>query len=246
MTYSKKRFLNNLAYLMKKKNVRIGEIETACNVSAGYFSRIKNDENDSQCPNIEVLYAICDKLDVTIDFLLNAELVSLNETEEYALTFINFLTTNTETGKLQWEKEYRENVVDDGNHVLNHWVSYNNNGFGEPELEYESLFTNKLYQIVNDVCYLDMEDNKRIYLVQLNIVNYKGEQESIFPQYEMYMVIGDKKKKVINGGDDTKGVFAKTLDTLFSFALKSSNDVKIDDEVKDEMKKFIKSFDLPF
>ena len=231
---------------MKKKGVRIGEIETACNVSAGYFSRIKNDENDSQCPNIEVLYAICDKLGVSLDFLLNAELVSLNENEEYALAFINFLITNTETDKLHWEKEYREKVVDDGGHILNHWVDYNNNGYGNPELEYESLFSNKYYSISNDVCYLDMEDNKRIYLVQLTLLDGKGDIESPFPQYEMYMVINKKKMKVINGGDDTKGVFAKMLDNLFEIALKSSNDVKIEEEVKDEMKKFIKSFDLPF
>lgn len=242
MTYSKKRFLSNLGYLMKKKNVRIGEIETAANLSAGYFSRIKGEENDSQCPNIEALYAIAEKLDVSLDFLLNAELTSLNDSEEYLLKFINWLIKNTEIGKLDWKKQYMEDVTNDGKHPLNHWVAevgYNS----DPYLVYDSLFTNKQLEIANDVCYLDLEDNKRIYLVQCR---FTDQEESPFMQYEMYMMLGKEKRKVANGGDDTKSVFEKTLSNLFSFALKSSNDVKLEGDVKEEIKKFMDIIDLPF
>lgn len=247
MTYSKKRFLSNLAYLMKKKNIRIGEIETAANLSAGYFSRIKGEENDSQCPNIEALYAIAEKLEVTLDFLLNSDLETLTETEEYILNFLNVVTTSTQNKKMDWEKEYKERSDGNSKHILNDVIALTDEDgdcYGQ-EVLYNSLFTNKLYKLKNDICWLDWGERKLL-LTQVVEINKQLNEMDSPAEYELYMVIGKDRKKIVNGSPDTKRVFYKTLENLYAIALKSTEDVRLDTDVKKEMKNILDTIDLPF
>ena len=70
--FDRKRLLSNIATLTKDKNVRMGDLEAAAGVSAGYFSRLNKGESNA-IPNIEVIAAVADKLEVTIDCLVRVD-----------------------------------------------------------------------------------------------------------------------------------------------------------------------------
>ena len=59
-------FAFNVCYLAKQKGLKIGDIEKQCEVSVGYFSRIK--KNDSSI-SLDVAYKASQIFDVGIDNL---------------------------------------------------------------------------------------------------------------------------------------------------------------------------------
>ena len=68
-SFDKNRCLNNIYFLVKEKNLRIGDLEAGAGVSIGYISRLNKDDSKAT-PSIEFLVSIADKLDVTIDALI--------------------------------------------------------------------------------------------------------------------------------------------------------------------------------
>lgn len=47
MVYDKNRFINNVYELAKQQKLKIGELETACGVSVGYFARLRQGDKNA-------------------------------------------------------------------------------------------------------------------------------------------------------------------------------------------------------
>ena len=101
--FDKKTCLDNIYYLAKQKNIKIGELESKAGVSAGYLSRINKDDNTTN-PGIEVLVSIANELEVPLEILIRSNLSTLTGTDEYILRFLKKLLKDTDSDTLIWDK----------------------------------------------------------------------------------------------------------------------------------------------
>nr|DAZ69318.1 MAG TPA: Methylphosphonate synthase, Hydroxymethylphosphonate, Iron, OXIDOREDUCTASE [Caudoviricetes sp.] len=99
--FNSKRFFNNIEYLIRTHDRKVGEVETEAGVSAGYISRT-NKESGSK-PGIDFIMNISEVLHVSIDTLLKVDIASLTPTEAYLVSFLEKLTKETSKDLLAWE-----------------------------------------------------------------------------------------------------------------------------------------------
>lgn len=96
-------FFDNISYLIKKNNLKIGEIEDSAGVSAGYISRASKDEKSK--PGVEFVMKIAELLQINVDTLLRANLTNTTPTEKYLMSFLGKLNSDTVADNLNWVRE---------------------------------------------------------------------------------------------------------------------------------------------
>ena len=73
--FNKNRLFDNISYLIKKNDLKIGEIENGAGVSAGYIARASKDEKSK--PGIEFVMKVAELLLLMRIFLLRQESILL-------------------------------------------------------------------------------------------------------------------------------------------------------------------------
>lgn len=101
-------FFDNISYLIKKHDLKIGEIENSAGVSAGYISRASKDEKSK--PGVEFVMKIAELLQINVDTLLRADLTNATPTEKYLMSFLGKLNSDTITDSLDWIRESKEEL----------------------------------------------------------------------------------------------------------------------------------------
>lgn len=102
--FDKKKCMDNIYTIAKDKDIKIGELEKAAGVSAGYLSKLSKEGNKA-VPGVEILLPIAAELGVSLDFLVNSEYKSLGANERYFASFVDKLMVGTENQKIIWEIE---------------------------------------------------------------------------------------------------------------------------------------------
>ena len=98
MEYSKTLFINNVYALAKDRKLKIRDLETGCGVSVGYFSRLRQGENNA-APGADSLLAAADMLSVSVDALLTFDFSRATESEVEVLHYIEKLLHETQARK---------------------------------------------------------------------------------------------------------------------------------------------------
>ena len=88
MAFDKRRFLDNVYYLAKLRNIKIGVLEANANLSTGYLARLNKEDNKS-VPSIEVLVSFAEMLDVSMDSLINCDLEPMSGNDIYVCEFLD-------------------------------------------------------------------------------------------------------------------------------------------------------------
>lgn len=101
-------FFDNISYLIKKYDLKIGEIENSAGVSAGYISRASKDEKSK--PGVEFVMKIAELLQINVDTLLRADLTNATPTEKYLMSFFGKLNSDTVSDSLNWVRESKEEL----------------------------------------------------------------------------------------------------------------------------------------
>lgn len=104
MLFDKKLCLGNIYYLAKENGVKIGELEAVCNVSTGYISRLRQEENATQ-PSIEFIVAAAKRLGVSVDALIYFDYTAATETEKYLQSFLEKVIHDTQEDRIIWQEE---------------------------------------------------------------------------------------------------------------------------------------------
>lgn len=104
LEFNKKLLFENIYYLLKTKNLKIGELESAAGVSPGYISRISKEDSTTR-PSIEFVLGVSRVLKTSVDALLSVNYAGLSPTEKYIYDFLEKLMNDTLAGELCWEKE---------------------------------------------------------------------------------------------------------------------------------------------
>lgn len=127
--YDKSILLSNITTMAKKKGIKIGDLEAYACVSPGYFSRLKGENKPS--PGVDVVCSVAEQLNVLVDDLVSIDFSALTATQEYLLSFLNKLISDTESDQICWncETEAKINNLEieyDGTipHPLFTWESY--------------------------------------------------------------------------------------------------------------------------
>lgn len=261
-SFEKKRCLDNIYFLAKEKNIRIGDLEARAGVSAGYFSRL-NKEDSKANPSIEVLTAVSEKLGVTIDALINYSYNELNSSEKYILNFIERLLSLTVSGDKLWDRERIKKVlslgVDEDNVAIHPLMEVRtvftqiDQTTGYPDYHegvvYNSLFHEDEYiGLLGDIYSIEIDQSRTVYLTLIGA----GEDEDagIPPQeeYEMYIVSGREVSPVCHSSYNQNTPFNTALENLYKAASESSKHPKINSMVKSAIDDFMafNDPDLPF
>ena len=103
MEFKKDTLFGNIMFLLKEQGKRIGEFEADTGVSPGYISRASKEGNAK--PGIDFIIKAAEILNVSLDTLLEIDIYKLTPTEQYLVSFIKKLESDTNNDKLDWQVE---------------------------------------------------------------------------------------------------------------------------------------------
>lgn len=92
--------INNIYALSKQQGIKIGDLEESVELSKGYFARLKR-EGES-FPAAEKLFAIAEKLHVSMDSLMHEEISRMAPDEIVAFQFLEKLYDDSENHNITW------------------------------------------------------------------------------------------------------------------------------------------------
>lgn len=95
-------FVGNLNYLLKKCGLRMGELESLLEISAGYISRTVK-ENSNKRISIDVLWKIAKLFEVDLRLLLETDMDVPDNNVEIIIQFLQKLLRQTESYELESE-----------------------------------------------------------------------------------------------------------------------------------------------
>jgi len=233
-------FIKNLYYILDKKGLFIGRMEKEIGVSAGYFSRLKKD-NNSFSPSMDVLMKVSNYLNVSMDLLCFSDLtgVNLTDEEEEVLNFIKRLKELTISKKIIWIKTRLEEVSyledinfkeDENNMRCLYKEIHDNNGV---YYVYESLFEEGNFNIYGDIFSFNFRNSKYFLTKIINTSNS-------MVVYELYLLDDGIRHRVSTSNTAYRTIFYNYLVDLYVNAGISNTAINLDKEVKENIKKFLK------
>lgn len=254
-SFDRKRLLSNIATLTKEKNVRMGDLEAAAGVSAGYFSRLNKGESNAT-PNIEVIAAVADKLEVTIDCLVKVDYDALTPSERYLIDFIKKLISKATSYEMLWEGESVKKMLAAGmdqdgcaNHPLFEVRSIDMGcaRTGYPDYEnrvvYNSLFhEGECLGLLGPSYHIDFDEGTVLWLADVGV----GEDADNPPDEEIELYLQKNYQIIPICHTVANGVspFNEILFSLYNAAAETSKRPRIDASVKSAIDSFME--DLPF
>lgn len=255
--FNKKRLLDNIYFLVKEKNLKLGELESAAGAAPGYLSRL-NKEDSKATPSVEFLTAVAERLNVSVDGLIKNDYTTLSSTEKYILDFLNKLIEKTEGFESIWEKltcsqMYELFVYGDGTPKGPFYkmrVVSTDYSSGYPidseEPEYVSFYHPDESVILGRSTYvLDLENGSALYLFRIGIQDDPIEPTKY--EYELYVLKNDKASPVCHSCYFKETPFDDPLDLLFTAAEVSTSVPIIGPDVKEVIDEFMTDMsDLPF
>lgn len=122
------RFLiGNIAFLAKKNNLRIGELENMLGLSAGYISRTAK-ENSAKKLSIDVVWKIARLFEMDIKILLETDIKIPDSNSNLATKFLAKLYRDTESGLIEWQHNGGVETKLDSSFANSGLVTHENDG----------------------------------------------------------------------------------------------------------------------
>lgn len=225
--------IKNIYYIAEIQNKKIGDVEKAANLSAGYLSKLKKEDTSISDFSVLKLDKIASYLNVTIDLLLNENLTTINKNISFIFSFINKMSKKTLDGDLIWEKEDLENISlffeYKGN--INPFLCVEN-GMSE----YYSLIHKTTFAYCGKIYTLDLEKNKKLFLFKVFDI-----LDNFFFELYVYDSNACLLSPISDSNSDETTNLKQAFESLYISAEKSSDSVKLSDEVKEMINFFMES-----
>ena len=244
--FNKKLMMDNVSALLKRKNMKIGELESQVNVSVGYLSRLAKDENSK--PSVELVAKIASVLAVSMDVLLQCNLSDQNPTEQYLIEFLKKLNKATLENKLDWQKETPEMLQfyevcdeDDVTHPLFDYRTRKSHDLENPKTIRDigacsRLFENLAYPY-DDWFSLKMKDGWWLYLISVHEI-IDDPKTDVRHGLELWLCFDRERKECLCTAADDLAISSKLCELYESLkmCIQLDADVKgvIDEFMNDE------------
>ena len=233
-----KLILNNIHYLIKKNNMRIGELETKIGVSLGYFSKMLKGDNSS-IPSTEIIYNASRVLNVNLEELLTIDLSTIDETEEKVISFIDKLISSTKNKKSEWSENHPSMLSPYSELPPMFEVDHD---LAEGDLvKYKSSFFNSMEKGFADIVgdyYITIYNESLIYFMMVRLPY--GINEFYFG-YEMYILKNDRLMPICCELDCYNSFAFKEMEILYKEIRRSLKYPFMNKGVMDIIDDFIKN-----
>ncbi len=251
--FDKKLCLNNIYYLTKERNIKIGDLETNAKVSTGYFSRLNKEDNKTN-PSIDALCLVAEQLSVSIDSLINIDFSALTPDESFVLKFIETLKANISNHRDSWEKDSLHHIIhyDESIPVHHPLLKPKANSYfsNDDELDYESLFyPERPITLIDDVFYLNINCNDTLFLSStagLTNDTFMYEESG----YELYIKSVKSISTICCAYEKTCPLFFNALTGLYNLIKDATSRTNISSNVRKLMDTYMSHSsdmdDLPF
>lgn len=239
--YDKHLLFNNIRYLLRKNNIKLGDIEKEASVAPGYMSRLDKEFSSAE-PSLEFVFTAAKLLNCSIDSLLKIDLSKLSTNEDYILNFLNKLIKETDNDVLTWNVEKYEYLKsfsdsDSCDHPLFTIEKFEDVFFNNTTIINRMIFKSNNYGkntlIGGDGYNLEMPGNCRLYVMKVknNTVNCPASIE-----IWMYNEKNNTVKPLITTADIN---LSKVLITLYEKIESSVKRPTIDKDLKSVIDAFM-------
>ncbi len=210
-------FLLNVEYIRKKRNEKVGDLEKAIEVSAGYFARLS--KNPETMPGAEVLVKISRHYNVSIDSLLLRYIPGSYEMNDMITKYIHKIYSWTDEGRLFWKKT---------DQILS-----------MEKMEYNSTFPHEKKVYTNGPIYeCDLSDGSKIKVMR---TIGKEFQEEPYGEYELTIMDGETKEWMpVCASHLINNVSKKELSRLYNLIWLKEGQFSINPNVKKHISDFLK------
>ena len=245
--FDKKRMLDNISFLLKEKEKKIGELETEAGVSVGYISRTSKDENAK--PGIDFILKTAEALDISVDMLLKVDLTELTPTEKYLLSFFEKLLSDTRKDKLDWKRESAEKLnrlEAEYNGYVNHPLFELETFYEQTECEYPSeetkvVFTSNYFgchtYIAGDCFNLRMKNGTVFYMMNIcKSIHKVNDMNAYAKEIWMCPLYGENQYLC---GNKATSVMSSLIELLYTAVYENMKHPKIKDNIRSVIEAYL-------
>lgn len=93
--------INNIVYLTRRYNMRLGDLEAALGISAGYISRTAKTDSKKKL-SIDIVWKIAVFFEIDIKYLIETDLNVPDTNTELVNKFLDKLTEKTQKNEIEW------------------------------------------------------------------------------------------------------------------------------------------------
>lgn len=224
---------NNIAFLLKKNNMRVGELEHVLGISTGYISRTAKAGSNKKM-SIDVVWKIAKLFEVDIDSLVSEDLTESRKNTELLVDFIERLYKDTEDNFFGWSPA--------GGVIYELDQNYEDCGLIENDNEYtdHNLSSEYTWVLSGDIVYLEcFEENK-----DLVIIPYHAKEHAAMWGFD-FLLAWDyeenfKYEKLFTTYDDPFGKLKEAAQKLYSLIEDREFDTKITAKTQSMIMKYLK------
>lgn len=220
---------NNIAFLGKKHNMRVGELEETIGISVGYLSRTLK-ENSKKKMSIDIVWKIAQFFGTDIRTLTEKEMWSARTNTDLLERFLDRLYEDTQDNIIIWEIDGANVVILDNRYIELGLVTEDDN---TDETVYHPDHLNQQFRwlIAGDIYSLESFDGKK----DLAIIPYSLDGKDEVHGYDFIFVWKDDgewcKEKVFYTSDDPFGSLKDGADRLYKLIVSREFDAKISSRV---------------
>ncbi len=179
--------IKNIAYLLKRSGLKMGQLEKILGISTGYISRTAR-ENSGKRMSIDVVWKIAKLFQVDLRLLVETSLESQNTNVEIATKFILKLTRDTETSKLVWDREGGlETVLMDRISSLG---LFEDDDEGQTIYHPDHLNPECVFLLAGDIFSIRLPNNsKRLVIIPYCWKNHERSDDELYPESYDYILV---------------------------------------------------------
>jgi transcriptional regulator with XRE-family HTH domain len=228
---------NNIAFLLKKYDMRMGELEQLLKISSGYISRTAKPSSDKKL-SIDVVWKIARIFGISLSDLLGNDLSIPNNNTDMVAKFLIKLCEQTKENIIEWESEGGVMTV------LND--KYKEMGLvtevSEDEVVYHPQHLNPDYKwvLTDDIFVCKSIDAKK----GLAVIPYSAAEKENFQGYDFIFVWSDKDghhwEKAFYTSDDPFETLKKYATQLYKSVQETELDAKVAPAVRGLIADYLK------
>lgn len=228
---------NNIAFLLKKYDMRMGELEQLLKISSGYISRTAKPSSDKKL-SIDVVWKIARIFGISLSDLLGNDLSIPSNNTDMVAKFLIKLCEQTKENIIEWESEGGVMTV------LND--KYKDMGLvtevSEDEVVYHPQHLNPDYKwvLTDDIFVCKSIDAKK----GLAVIPYSAAEKEKFQGYDFIFVWSDKDghhwEKAFYTSDDPFETLKKYAAQLYKSVQETELDAKVAPAVRGLIADYLK------
>lgn len=230
----------NIKFLAAQKGIKVGDLESQVEVSAGYFSRLANDDGKNNSSLVDTICKVAEKLGTSVNTLISTDLSALTPNETLLSKFFDKLGKDTATSVLIWDLETKtkldECVISGENPLFSPCNGFN----AGTNYYYDSKFDSDVEPVGDG--YRVGVSNKCLYLFKVK------KQDISETGFELYFVSknnDEHKPEPICKAYPESDLYNQ-IEDLYNAASESSRHVKLSDTVLGTINNYMNPEDIEF